>query len=117
MKPKEVIEEDAADVPTDSNDIMGWYDVNPDIGKMQKHMFYNVLDIIGEDDPDEPSDDYSPFSPAPKKIEPYHSVLDEPTILFLNANVLLDLGQLDLGGRFLYSTKHTVGTSIPSLLP
>ena len=43
--------------------------------------------------------------PAPKKFEPYCSVLHEHTILFLNIDVLLDLGQEWL---FLYSTKLVV---------
>ena len=101
-KPKEVIEEDPADVPTDPNDIAGWYDGHPEIGKMQKDIFDDVLDITGDDDPDVPGDEDPPLIPAPKGFEPDCSVLDEPTILFLNTNILLDLRR---EWRFLYSTK------------
>ena len=101
-KPTEVIEEDPADVPTDPNDITGWYDGHPEIGKMQKDIFDDVLDITGDDDPDVPSDEDPPLIPAPKGFEPDCSVLDEPTILFLNTNILLDLRR---EWRFLYSTK------------
>ena len=51
---------------------------------MQKHIFHDVLDITGDDDPDVPSDEDPPLIPTPKQFEPYCSVLHEPTILFLN---------------------------------
>ena len=101
-KPKEVIEEDPSDKPTDPDGIKTWYDGHPEIGKMQKDIFDDVLDITGDDDPDVPEDEDPPLIPAPKGFEPDCSVLDEPTILFLNTNILLELRR---EWRFLYSTK------------
>jgi len=101
-KSKEVIDEDPSDKPTDPNDVKGWYDGHPEIGKMQKDIFDDVLDITGDDDPDVSEDEDPPLIPSPKGWEPDCSVLDEPTILFLNTNILLDLRR---EWRFLYSSK------------
>ena len=101
-KAKEAIEEDPGDKPTDPEGIKGWYDGHPEIGKMQKDIFDDVLDITGDDDPDVPEDEDPPLIPSPKGYEPDCSCLDEATILFLNTNILLDLRR---EWRFLYSTK------------
>ena len=99
-KPNEVMEEDHTDVPTDLNDIMGWYGGHSVIGKMQNNILDGVADITGDDGPDLLNDEDPLMIPTPKGFEP--DCLDDTTILFLNTSILLDLRR---EWRFLHSTK------------
>lgn len=106
-KAKQIVDDgdDPAGKPApDPNGIKGWYDGHPEIGKMQKDIFDDVLDItIGDDDDGKGGiRDDSPIIPEPKGIEQDCSMLDEASILFLNTNILLELRK---EWRFLYSTK------------
>ncbi len=65
----------------------GWFDGHPEIGKMQKDVFDDVLDIK---DDDEEEEDPAPIVPTPVDFENDCSALDNAAILFLNTNLLLD---------------------------
>lgn len=91
------------DKPTGGDDnVKGWFDGHPEIGKMQKDVFDDIFDTTDEDDEDRLDDDPTPLIPAPKGFEPDCTVLDQASILFLNTNILLDLRK---EWRFLYSFK------------
>ena len=75
-KPKEIIEEggdDDIDTDADSGkkkddgDVKGWYDGNPEIGKMQKDIFDDIFDTTDDGQTDE--DDPSPLIPKPQDFE------------------------------------------------
>jgi len=104
-KAKEVIEEgkddDSGDKDADKGGIKGWYDGHPEIGKMQKDIFDDVLDI-GDDDENDGTNDDAPLIPAPIGFEDDCSVLEEAMVLYLNTHILLELRK---SWRFLYSTK------------
>lgn len=99
-KDKDVLDEDTHDKPTDDNDVKGWYDKHPEIGKMQKDVFDDIFDTTDEDERDD--DDPAPLIPAPKGFTEDCSNLDQAAILFLNTNILLELRK---SWRFLFSTK------------
>ena len=100
-KSKELLDggsaDDDSDKSTDRSGIKGWYDGHPEIGKMQKDVFDDVLDIGGDDEEDD-----IPLVPTPTGFTEDCSVLDEAMVMFLNTNVLLELRK---NWRFLYSTK------------
>ena len=83
-------------------DVLSW---PSDFSYIAKDIFDDVLDITGDDDPDVPSEEDPPLIPAPKGFESDCSVLDEPTILFLNTNILLDLRFVNLHLAFDHSCK------------
>lgn len=105
-KDKDVINDndDPADKPTGGkDDVKGWFDKHPEIGKMQKDVFDDIFDTTDEEgDADRLVDDPTPLVPTPKGFETDCSVLDQASILFLNSRILLDLRK---EWRFLYSFK------------
>ncbi len=102
-KDKDRIDDDPHDKDTGGNDnVKGWFDNHPEIGKMQKDVFDDVFDTTDEDDEDRLDDDPTPLIPAPKGFEGDCSDLDQASILFLNTKILLDLRK---EWRFLFSTK------------
>jgi len=117
-KPKEIIEEggdDDIDTDADSGkkkddgDVKGWYDGNPEIGKMQKDIFDDIFDTTDDGQTDE--DDPSPIVPKPQDFEENCSCLDNAAILFINTNLLLEYRA---NWRFLFSTE-THGRSLEEL--
>ena len=89
-KPKEIIEEggdDDIDMGADSDkkkddgDVKGWYDGNPEIGKMQKDIFDDIFDTTDDGQTDE--DDPSPLIPKPQDFE-----VDNFIYVFLRKNDL-----------------------------
>jgi len=82
------------------DDVKGWFDGHPEIGKMQKDVFDDIFDT-GDDDKVE-DDDPTPLVPVPTDFEENCSCLDNASILFLNTNILLEYRK---NWRFLYSTK------------
>jgi len=105
-KPKDAIASDD-DIDTGDtkgkDDVKGWFDGHPEIGKMQKDVFDDIFDT-GDDDKDE-EEDPAPLVPVPSDFEDNCSCLDNASILFLNTNILLEYRK---NWRFLYSTKsHT----------
>ena len=104
-KDKDAMDDDTKDQDTGGNDnVKGWFDKHPEIGKMQKDVFDDIFDTTDEDDEDRLDDDPTPLIPSPKGFEDGCSKLDQASLLFLNTNVLLDLRK---EWRFLYSSeKH-----------
>lgn len=108
-KPKEIVQQgdddkilDDPGKKTDDGDVKGWVDGHPEIGKMQKDIFDDILDLKDDDDIAAEEDDPAPLIPTPKDFEENCSILDNASILFLNTNLLLDYRK---NWRFLYSTK------------
>jgi hypothetical protein len=60
-----------------SDNVKGWFDKHPEIGKMQKDVFDDVFDTTDEDDEDRLDDDPTPLIPSPKGIEEDCSELDQ----------------------------------------
>ena len=104
-KDKDTMDDDTKDQDTGGNDnVKGWFDKHPEIGKMQKDVFDDIFDTTDEDDEDRLDDDPTPLIPSPKGFEDGCSQLDQASLLFLNTNVLLDLRK---EWRFLFSSeKH-----------
>lgn len=104
-KPKEVIEEkgdediDTGDSKGD-DDVKGWFDGHPEIGKMQKDVFDDIFDTTDDDAAE--ADDPAPLIPTPTDFQDNCSCLDNAAILFINTNLLLEHRK---NWRFLYSTK------------
>ena len=50
-KPKEIIEgdDDPKDKDTNNEDVKGWFDGHPEIGKMQKDVFDDIFDTKDDD--------------------------------------------------------------------
>merc|ERR1712038_1899948 len=50
-KPKEIVEgdDDPKDKDTNNEDVKGWFDGHPEIGKMQKNVFDDIFDTTDED--------------------------------------------------------------------
>ena len=95
-KPKEIIEEggdDDIDTDADSGkkkddgDVKGWYDGNPEIGKMQKDIFDDIFDTTDDGQTDE--DDPSPLIPKPQDFEVIFQFFSTPTFLFLRKSYLI----------------------------
>jgi hypothetical protein len=106
-KKKDIIQDDddAHDKDTDPDAVSGWFDKNPEIGKMQKDVFDDIFDTTDDDDDDvRKAADEAPLIPAPLGFQPDCSILDNTLILFLNSKILLELRK---SWRFLYSTKTT----------
>jgi len=107
-KPKDVIAETGGDdidpgKTKGDNDVKGWFDGHPEIGKMQKDVFDDIFDTGDDDNKEE--DDPAPLVPVPSDFEDNCSCLDNASILFLNTNLLLEYRK---NWRFLYSTNsHT----------
>lgn len=100
---KDKLDDDPSDKPTGGTDnVKGWFDKHPEIGKMQKDVFDDIFDTTDEDDEDRLTDDPTPLIPTPKGFETDCSILDQASILFLNTKILLDLRK---EWRFLYSFK------------
>ena len=83
-KPKEIIEEggdEEIDTDPDSGkkkdegDVKGWYDGNPEIGKMQKDIFDDIFDTTDDGQTDE--DDPSPIVPKPQDFEVTFRILSK----------------------------------------
>ena len=103
-KGKDGMNDDTKDQDTGGNDnVKGWFDKHPEIGKMQKDVFDDIFDTTDEDDEDRLDDDPTPIIPLPKGTEEDCSELDHASLLFLNTNILLDLRK---EWRFLYSSKR-----------
>ena len=104
-KPKDIVqdEDDPHGKDTNSDDVKGWFDKNPEIGKMQKDVFDDIFDTTDEDDDDtRKKNDEAPLIPAPVGFQPDCSILDNASILFINSKILLELRKT---WRFLYSFK------------
>jgi len=104
-KPKEVIEEKGdEDIDSDKtkgdDDVKGWFDGHPEIGKMQKDVFDDIFDTTDDDATEE--DDPAPLVPTPTDFQDNCSCLDNASILFINTNLLLEHRK---NWRFLYSSK------------
>lgn len=103
-KPKEIIEgdDDPKDKDTNDEDVKGWFDGHPEIGKMQKNVFDDIFDTKDEDTDETRDDEEVPLIPTPTGFQQDCSILDNASILFLNNKINLDLRKT---WRFLYSTK------------
>lgn len=101
-KPKDIVrdDEDPKGKDTNPDDVKGWFDGHPEIGKMQKDIFDDIFDTTDDDDDDRKDD--VPLIPAPVGFKQDCSILDNASILFLNNKILLELRK---SWRFLYSTK------------
>jgi len=104
-KAKDVIAETGdddldTDKKKDDDDVKGWFDGHPEIGKMQKDVFDDIFDTTDDDTAEE--DDPAPLVPLPSDFEENCSCLDNASILFINTNLLLEYRK---NWRFLYSTK------------
>ena len=95
-KPKEIIEEggdDDIDTDTDSGkkkddgDVKGWYDGNPEIGKMQKDIFDDIFDTT--DDGQTEEDDPSPLIPKPQDFEVICLFLRKTDLIIFNPRLVL----------------------------
>merc|ERR1711988_790599 len=103
-KPKEIVQddEDPKGKETNDDDVKGWFDGHPEIGKMQKDVFDDIFDTTDEDTDETREEEEVPLIPAPTGFQPDCSILDNASILFLNNKINLDLRKT---WRFLYSTK------------
>ncbi|XP_023326555.1 uncharacterized protein LOC111699974 isoform X2 [Eurytemora carolleeae] len=114
-KPKELIE-DRQDDDIDTgkkkkdDDVKGWFDGHPEIGKMQKDIFDDIFDTTDDDNNDD--DDPAPLIPTPTDFQDNCSCLDNASILFINTNLLLEYRK---NWRFLYSS-NTHDQSIDELM-
>ncbi len=102
-KQKDIVNDDDDPKGKDTNpdDVKGWYDGHPEIGKMQKDVFDDIFDTTDDDDEDRKNDD-APLIPAPIGFKQDCSILDHTCILFLNSKILLELRKT---WRYLYSTE------------
>merc|ERR1711988_910925 len=66
-KPKEIIEgdDDPKDKDTNNEDVKGWFDGHPEIGKMQKNVFDDIFDTTDEDTDETREEEEVPLIPAP----------------------------------------------------
>lgn len=92
---------DPSDKTANDDDVKGWFDGHPEIGKMQKDVFDDIFDTTDDDD-DAKADDDAPLIPTPVGFEQDCSVLDHTSIMFLNSKILLELRK---EWRFLYSSQ------------
>merc|ERR1712045_847016 len=76
-KPKEIIEgdDDPKDKDTNNEDVKGWFDGHPEIGKMQKNVFDDIFDTTDEDTDENREEEEVPLIPAPTGFQPDCSIL------------------------------------------